>query len=439
MGSSSANTAPPAGLHTGLVPALGRWDLTALVVNTVVGGAIFGLPAVLAVLVGASSPIAYLIAGAGIAVIALCFAEVASRFRAAGGPYLYAREAFGPFAGLQIAWINWLARIAPAAANANLFVLYLGELWAPARTAAARVVLITALFAVVAGINYRGVRQGATTSNLATIAKLLGLAVFIGVGLFFVRGGIFFSWPRTGQGQWSHAILLLMFAYGGLENATIPASEMRDSRRDVPFALLAGLAIVTIFYLLVQIVFQGTLPAGIATERPLATAAERFLGAPGAWLMAVAAMVSIWGWFAATMLGSPRLTFALGERGDFPRIFSAIHPRFRTPHVSILLYAGLGWVLALSGNFVWNASLAAVARVLINGGTCAALPALRRRDPRPSAFRAPAGNLLAAAGVAFSLALLAQIGRSEFIILAATVTLATLTWLWSRHRASMAP
>lgn len=418
----------------GLIPALGRWDLTALVVNSIIGGAIFGLPAVLATLVGASSPFAYLIAAAGIAAVGLCFAEVAARFRAAGGPYLYAREAFGPFAGLQVGWISWLVRIAGAAANANLFVLYLGELWAPARTAATRWVVITALFAVVAAINYRGVRQGATTNNLATIAKLFSLALFVGAGLFFVHGATFSSWTRTGQGHWFRAILLLMFAYGGYENATFPASEMRDSRRDLPFALLAGLVIVTIFYLLVQIVFQGTLPGGISTERPLATAAERFLGTPGAWLMAVAAMVSVWGWFAGTMLGSPRLTFALGERGDFPRFFSAIHPRFRTPHVSILIFAGLSWVLALSGNFVWNASLTAVARLFINGATCAALPVLRRRRWERTSFRAPAGDVIAVLGVAFSLVLLIQIDRAEAIILAATVALATLTWLWSRRK-----
>ena len=420
--------------QSGLVAALGRWDLTALVVNTVIGGGIFGLPMLVTGLLGVASPFGYVIAAAGIGIIVLCFAEVSAQFRSAGGPYLYAREAFGPFVGLQVGWITWLMRVSAAGASANLFVMYLGAIWAPARTLEMRWVFITALFALLAIINIRGVQQGAAASNFFTAAKLIPLAVFIGVGLFFLRPATFTSWTVAGHGNWLRAVLLLIFAFGGFDNAMFPASEMRDPRRDAPFALLVGMAIVTAFYLLIQVVFQGTVAAGTATDRPLATAAQHFLGTPGGWLLAVGAMVSVWGWFAATMLGTPRLTFALGERGDFPRFFSAVHPRFRTPYVSILFYAGLGWALALSGSFEWNASLSAVARLLTYGVTCGALPVLRRRDPEAEVFRAPAGYLMPALGIAFCVVLLTQMGRLEFMILAATILLATLTWLWSRRR-----
>ncbi len=425
---------PSKQMQPGLIKALGRWDLTALVVNTVIGGGIFGLPMIVAGLLGRASLLGYIAAAAAIGVIVLCFAEVSAQFRSAGGPYLYAREAFGPFVGLQVGWITWLMRVTAAGASGNLFVMYLGAVWAPARNVEVRWSLITTIFAAMAIINIRGVKQGVTASNVFVAAKLVPLLVLVGAGLFFIRRADFTSWPPAGHGTWFRAILLLFYAYGGFDNAVIPASETRDPRRDAPFALLTGMGIVTVAYLLIQIVFQGTVAAGTVTDRPLATAAQNFLGAPGGWLLAIGAMVSIWGWFAAMMLGTPRLTFALGERGDFPRFFSAVHPRFHTPYVSILFFAGLGLVLALLGNFEWNASLSAVARLLTYGVTCGTLPVFRRRDPQAVVFRVPAGYLMSALGIAICLILLTQMGRLEFIILAATILLATLTWLWSRMR-----
>jgi APA family basic amino acid/polyamine antiporter len=427
-------TPDPSPAPSGLVATLGRWDLATLVVNTVVGGGIFGLPMLVAQLLGASSFVGYLAAAAGIGVLVLCFAEVSAQFRSAGGPYLYAREAFGPFVGLQVGWVTWLMRISATGANANLFVGYLGTVWAPVAIAPVRWTVITALFAVPAIVNIRGVKQGATTSNVLVAAKLVPLFVFVGVGLFFIHPGTVASWPPAGPGHWFRAVLLLVFAFGGFDNAVLPASEMRDPARDAPFALLTGMSLVTILYLLIQVVFQGTVSAGTVTDQPLATAAGRFLGAPGVWLMAVGAMVSVWGWFAATMLGTPRLTFALGERGDFPRVFARVHPRFRTPYVSILCYAGLGWVLALSGSFEWNASLSAVARLFTYGVTCGALPVFRRRNPGAAVFRTPAGYLMPALGVAFCVVLLTQMGSLDFTILAATMALAAATWVWARRR-----
>jgi len=421
---------------TQLVRALGRWDWTALVINSVIGSGIFGLPALLLGLVGGASPLACLLAGAAIAVIALCFAEVASRFQAAGGPYLYAREAFGSFVGLQVGWVAWLVRITSAAANANLLVIYLAELWPEATGPAARVALLTSLLLFFAGVNYRGVRWGAQVSNFFTVAKLLPLGLFILAGLFFMRGGSL-TGLAGGSGQWAEAMLLLVFAYGGFESAMIPASETRDPRRHAPFALLVGLGAVALVYGLVQLVVVGTLSPAAVTDRPLAEAARQFLGTGGGLLMAVGAVISVSGLLSSTMLNSPRLTYALAERGDFPAFFAAVHPRFRTPHLSILLYAALSWALAVWGSFEWNAVLSAVARLVIYLTTCAALLVLRRRGPA-EAFRAPAGTLCALAGIGFCLWLLARMGRGEFFILAATFLLAAATWVWSRRRQARA-
>ncbi len=428
-----------------LVPALTRADLTALVVNTIIGSGVFGLPLLVTGLLGALSPVGYLLAALGIAFIVLCFAEVSAQFRAAGGPYLYARQAFGRFVGVQVGWITWLMRISAAAATARIFVAYLAVFWPAAASGLAQALLITALFAALAAVNYRGVRAGARASNWLLIAKLVPLALFAAIGIWFVRAANFFAWkpaPGPAPPHRLQAVLLLIFAFGGFDNAMFPASEMRDPRRDAPFALLTGMAIVVVFYLSIQVVFQGVLnPAALpplAAAQPLSAAAERFLGRPGAWLMAAGAMISIWGWFAATILGTPRLTFAMSERGDLPRWLGKVHPRFRTPYISILLYVGASWLLALSGSFAWNASLSAVARLLTYGLTCAALPVFRRRDPSAAVFRAPGGWLAPALGLGFCAVLLTQMNRTEFLLLGATVLLASLSWRLTRRSAAAA-
>src|ERR1700685_1974522 len=154
-----------------LVRAIGRWSLVALVVNSIIGSGVFGLPSTVAALIGNYSPYAVLAAGAGMSVIIGCFAEVASRFQQAGGPYLYARVAFGRFMGIQTAWMLWLGQVAAPAANANLFVIYLGEFFPHAKDPLPRAIILTVLVGLLTLINIRGVRAGAQVSNLFTAAN----------------------------------------------------------------------------------------------------------------------------------------------------------------------------------------------------------------------------------------------------------------------------
>ena len=169
--------------QAGLVQAIGRWSLVALVVNSIIGSGVFGLPSVLAGLLGAASPWAVLLAGAAVGIIIACFAEVASQFAQAGGPYLYARVAFGRLMGIQVGWMLWLAQLAAPAANANLFVIYLGEFWPNANRPLPRFLILTVLVGILAFVNYRGVRAGAQVSNVFTVAKLVPLASVIIAGV----------------------------------------------------------------------------------------------------------------------------------------------------------------------------------------------------------------------------------------------------------------
>src|SRR6202041_3149449 len=278
-----------------LVRAIGRWSLVALVVNSIIGSGVFGLPSTVAALIGNYSPYAVLAAGAGMSVIMGCFAEVAFRFQEAGGPYLYARVAFGRLMGIQTAWMLWLAQITAPAANANLFVIYLGEFWPHAKDPLPRFVILTVLVGVLAIINFRGVRGGAQVSNIFTAAKLIPLFAVIVMGgtVMWAHHPVATAAPvHASAGEWLKAMLLLAFAYGGFETAVAPMSEARNPRRDVPFALFSAVLACTVIYALIQYVVVGTLPNAAHSDRPLADVARLALGHFGAGLVAIGALIS---------------------------------------------------------------------------------------------------------------------------------------------------
>lgn len=425
---------PPSHSPAQLVRVIGRWSLTALVINSIIGSGIFGLPSVVAGLVGEASIVAYLVAAAGMGIIMACFAEVASQFHEAGGPYLYARQTFGLFVGLQMGWMTLLVRITAAGANANLFVDYLSEFFPEATAPLPRLGLLTLILGGLAAINYRGVQQGAQTSNIFAIAKLVPLAVFIVAGIYFIAGAHSPSQPIEVKPDWPKTMLLLTFAYGGFEAAMIPFGEVKNPRRDAPFALFSALVIVTLLYIHIQIIVMSVLPSLLETKKPLAEAARVFLGVGGAALMSVGAMISVYGYLSSALLNVPRLTFALGEKGDFPRFFGFIHKKFRTPHVSVLFFSGLVWALAIAGSFQWNATLSAVARLLTYAVVCGTMIKLRATKPETDAFRLPGGLLLAIAGILFSLSLFIGIGYGELVALIATIVVATANWVVRRTR-----
>src|SRR5437667_447773 len=317
-----------------LVRAIGRWSMAALVINSIIGSGIFGLPSDLAKLLGNASPYAVLIAGGAMGVIMACFAEVASRFTQAGGPYLYSRVAFGRLVGIEMGWMLWLVRLTAPAANASLFVIYLREFWPRAMDPFPRLCVLTLLIGILAVTNLRGVRAGAEMSNIFTVAKLVPLF------LVAIAGAVYVSNHQQ------------------TSNAT------------------------------------------------------------------------------ANMLAVPRLTFALAEQQDFPAIFAAVHPRFRTPYFSILVFATLVWLFALLGNFTWNVTLSAAARLFCYGAGCAALPVLRRKQPGGARFHLPAGSLLALIGVAVCVVLITQIDLRKSLILVAVIITAFLNWMAVRNRES---
>lgn len=423
----------------GLVRTIGRWSLAALMINSIIGGGIFGLTSVVAGHLGRWAPMAYLVAGLGMAVIAGCLSEVASQFHETGGPYLYARETQGRFWGIQVAWLTWLSRIAAASGTANLFTTYLGQIVPQATQPAYRAAILTLLVGILAAINFVGVKSGTRVSDFFTATKVLLLVIFIGAGLAWMKihGAVTPApLPHAIEAKdWLEAVLVLVYAYGGFEAVLLATGEMRDPRRDAPFALLVGLAVVAVIYSLVQVVVSGTLADPAGTQRPLAESAGHIFGPGAASAIAVGALVSIYGYLSANMLHTPRLTFALAERGDFPRILARIHSRFHTPHISILLYTILLMAFTLWGNFRWNITLSAIARLFTYSSVAIALLILRRKQPDASAFRLPAGKVLAVLAILFCLVLLLRAPLSNSWAVLVTAALAAINWAAVRQSA----
>jgi APA family basic amino acid/polyamine antiporter len=136
------------------------------------------------------------------------------------------------------------------------------------------------------------------------------------------------------------------------------------------------------------------------------------------------------------MLHTPRITFAMGERGDFPAFFGKIHPRFRTPHLSIVIFAVVLLFFFIAGNFRWNAMLSSVARLFVYGSVAAALPALRKKQPEAEAFRLPYGSLIAGLVLLFTGVLVTRMHLGELIVISITAALAFANWVWARKHAA---
>jgi len=398
---------------------LGRWDLTAMGINIVVGAGIFLVPAQAAYLVGSWAPVVCIFLGFTGLIIGLCFAEVGSRFDETGGPYLYTRAAFGRFAAFEVGWMAWFTRAAAQASVVNGLVLALGFYWPAVRGPLGRTLVIVGLTSFLAYINVRGVRLSARLINGLTIGKLVPLATFGLVGLFFVDTARLVPSGPVSWSQASSAALLLLFIFSGYEVIAVPAGEARNPRGAVPFAILATVAVITVVNTLVQVVGEGTLPSLASSQTPLADAAFGFMGRGGALLIGVGSVVSMTGTSAGQLLTASRLLFALGENRDLPTFFARVHPRFRTPSNAVLFSAAVTLTLALSGSFAALAAASAVARLITFLGVCTATLRLRHHRfdglVRPAAFVTPFGPLVPVLGTILSLGILAGASRQQIV------------------------
>jgi amino acid transporter len=441
----AAGPQPPA--DAGLARVLGPWALAAGIVNVTVGGGIFRLPASVAATLGAAAPLAYLVCAAAMGLIVLCFAEAGSRVAMTGGPYAYVEVAFGPFVGFLAGVLLWLVGTFALAAVATLLaegvagalagVLPLGGV--------GRAALLALVLAALAAVNAAGVRQGARLNAVATVAKLVPLAVVIVAGAFFVdatnlRPGAAPAGGAPGPGvpgpgapgfgALARSTVVLIFAFAGVESALVPSGEVRDAARTVPRALARAMVGVTLLYVALQLVAQGVLGPALATSpAPLAAVAERALGAPGRALLLGGAVVSMFGYVSGMTLAVPRALYAFARDGLLPRALAAVHPRHRTPHVAIWAQTALVWALAASGTFERLAVLANVSTLVLYAACCVAAWALWRRDVRDAPAdgaraRVPFHPAVPWVAVAVIAAILTSVTAREWAVVAGVLALA---------------
>ncbi len=382
-------------------------DLVAIGINGVIGTGIFFLPGYAAEALGPAALWTFLISAALCSLLVVCFAEVGSRFEGTGGPVLYSQAAFGEWVGFGVGWLSWVVRVTAWGALSNALVDALGVLIPLALDY--RSLILVALFSLLAAINIAGVEQAALMTNVFTVAKLLPILAFVGIGLFHLDLSLFQPFAPHGYSAIGSSTLVILYAFVGFEVLTVPAGEAVDPTSSVPRALLLTMGVVTVLYLLIWVVCAGTLPTLSGSANPVAEAAATFLGPVGTTLVSLGILLSVVGINSGSALVTPRVLYALARAGSVPRILGWTHSNRHTPVVAILVSAVVTLIVALSGSFVELAVLSVVARFGQYIPTVIALPWLRRMWPdRPPRYRARFGPVLALLALVLCLWLLAQ-------------------------------
>lgn len=415
------------------ITARGIWLLA---VNGMIGAGIFAVPAGAAALMGAWSPLVYVVCAILLGLIVACYAELASRFTSTGGPVLYVRTAFGKFAGFETGLAVYATRITAFAANVNLMVASIAFFVPALEGGPLRILVIIAIIAVLAGINIAGAKPAMRAMGLLTILKFLPLLAIALVGLFHINPDIFpdnsLGFPASAQ--WSAAVLLVIYAFVGWESAVIPAGETREPGRAMPLGLFWALGVVALLYVVIQIVCVAVVPDLANSERALVDAGAILFGPAGALLLTLGVIVSVGGNITGTVVTTPRLTYALALEKTLPAWFGKVDERTHVPANSIIFFAVLATILAVVGDFFALAAMSAFVRVLIYVGCIAAMPrvrALPAETEKP--MRLPLGWTIPVLAVLGSLVLLSQVPLRSMAITAAFLVAGGLVYALMKY------
>lgn len=415
-----------------LARVIGVRALTLSVVNVVIGSAIFVVPAGVALEMGSTAVVAYLVAAALVLLVALCFAEAASRVTATGGAYAYVERAFGPGPGFVVAWLQWLANGAVSSATvANALVGTLSVLAPVLGSGVPRLAVMAVVFGGLAWINVRGTREGVRAVVVLTVLKLVPILLLLAWGAHLIQPAQLAWTDPIRMGGFGRALLLLVFGLTGMEIALTPTGEVTNPSRTVPIAAVTGVGIGAGLYVAMHLLAQGVLGPELARfqEAPLAEVAARVFGSGGRFLMLAAALVSTLGFLSGDMLATPRSIHALAEDGLMPAWLGRIHPRFRTPHLAVIAYVALTAVIAAAGSFAQLAMLNAIGVLVIYLGVVLSLFKLRRervtadREPilMPGGPVIPVVALLLVIGLLWVAPIEQQLAGLGFVVLCAII------------------
>lgn len=419
-----------------LVRTFGTLLLAAAIVNIIVGGGIFALPGRLAATLGPAAPYAFGLGALLMIPVVLCFAAAGSRATVTGGPYSYGREAFGPFAGFGFGALTWLSNVTGCAGVAAALVDQAARVWPIFADTLGRSLLLIGLFTLFAGLNLRGVQLGARAIGVLAAIKLTPLVLLVLLGIWFIDPAQLSvpQWPEWKY--WGQAMVLVLFAYAGMESALVPTGEVKDPGRTVPRAALIAILFVIALYVGLQVTAQGMLGAALAGDKaPLASTAGA-LWATGFTLLLIGAGISMLGYLQGNILGNSRLLYALGRDGLLPTALGRVHPRTRVPHIGVIVHAGVALVLALNGDFATLALVSGGSVGLLYLFVCLAAWRLQRVDSRTheTPMHLPGGPLIPLIGVAAMGVILASLSAQEWIAIGVALAVSAVIYWASAPR-----
>lgn len=390
----------------------GLFSIILLGINAIIGTGIFLLPNRAYAEVGVNSIFVIIFDALLVISIALCFAEMGGMYKNNGGPYIYAKEAFGGFVGFEVGIMKWAIAIIAWAAMAMGFPTALGAVWAPAQNPIVQKVIAVSIIILLGIMNIMGVKVSKIMNNIVTTGKLLPLILFVTVGIFFIKGHNFTNpVAESGEvvlkGTFGSAALLIFYAFTGFESIGVAAGDMDNAKKNVPLAICIVLILVAIIYTLIQVNSIGILgPELAATETPVATASEAFLGKWGGALVTAGTLISIGGINIASSFLTPRSGVAMSDENQLPSIISKRNSK-DVPYVAVIISCVLTALITLTGSFTTLAAISVVSRFAQYIPTCLAVPVMRKKAPdMERGFTIPFGPVIPVVAIAVSIWLL---------------------------------
>jgi basic amino acid/polyamine antiporter, APA family len=398
---------------------LSLFDVTNLVVGAIIGADIYVASSFGAGYLGPFSLVVWVLAGIIAIIIALCFAQCAAVIPRVGGPYAYAKEAWGPFAGFSVGWSLWFAEWISLAVFPLAFTRYL-MFFLPNLDFWTQTLVKAAFVAFLAVTNIVGVKAAGKINDILTVAKLAPLIFFTVAGLSWIvlnpsaTAANLTPFSPDGFTNFGTALVLIFWAYAGFEISTIPSEEITEPRKTIPKAIVIGIAIVTVFYLLTNTVLFGVRSSTLLAvdTAPLASATHSILASTGLLalvggaLVGVGALISVAGSDESGMIGTSRLGFALAADGLFPTAFAKIHKKYKTPYISVIIQSVTAFVASVVGGLSLLISVSVFFLSFAYLATSASIFTFHKRGLEPT--RSKKHLIIPALGIAFSVYLISQ-------------------------------
>ncbi len=406
-----------------------------LVLNGLIGAGIFALPARMADTLGAASPWIFLLFGLLMLSVVWCFGQLAARFNETGGPIVYARAGFGAFTGFQTGWLYYLARATAIAANMHVLLLYAGYVYPPLNAGVGKYLAIILLTLALMFINIVGIRRAIAALDVLTVLKLLPFIALLGVGMGAISSDVVPA-ALPSLDIVSAGALLTLYAFIGFETVVVTSGETRQPEKTIPRALMMTIIAIAVFYFAVQLVYWQVMGNTTPEAAPLIALSEVLLGPWGALVMTLTAVFSVAANLLANVISTSRLTYAMAEERTLPAALARLHPRFATPHISIIVLGVFAGIMALSGSFVWLAIASVLTRLVVYAVCILSLRRLTKGQRSPGLNRLTL-NTVPWLGLVVCIWAAAQSELSAWLLLSAEVVLGAIIYLaWQRKRAA---